>query len=77
MDKPAICGGSAVRDSKIHYGRQYIDDADIDAVVAVLKSDFLTCGPQIRALEKKLCEITGAGYAVACANGTAALHIAC
>jgi UDP-4-amino-4,6-dideoxy-N-acetyl-beta-L-altrosamine transaminase len=77
MEKPAICGGVPVRDKKISYSRQYIDDADIEAVVQVLKSDYLTCGPQITALEEKLCQITGAKYAVACSNGTAALHIAC
>lgn len=77
MEKPAIEGGKPVRDSKIFYGHQYIDDADIQAVVDVMKSDYLTCGPKIGELEKKLCEITGAKYAVVCSNGTAALHIAC
>ena len=77
MDKPAICGGTPVRDTKLFYGHQYIDEADIQAVVDVLKSDFLTCGPKIDELEKRLCQITGAKYAVACSNGTAALHIAC
>ena len=43
----------------------------------VLKSDYLTCGPKIGELEEKLCQVTGAKYAVACSNGTAALHIAC
>lgn len=77
MDKPAICGGTPIRNTKIFYGHQYIDDADIQAVVDVLKSDYLTCGPKIGELEKKLCEITGAKYAVVCSNGTAALHMAC
>ena len=77
MDKPAICGGTPVRDTKLFYGHQYIDEADIQAVVDVLKSDFLTCGPKIDELEKRLCQITGAKYAVVCSNGTAALHIAC
>lgn len=77
MNKPAICGGAPIRSEKIFYGHQYIDDADVQAVVDVLKSDFLTCGPKIGELEKKLCEITGAKYAVVCSNGTAALHIAC
>lgn len=77
MEKPAIEGGTPVRESKIFYGHQYIDEADIQAVVDVLKSDYLTCGPKINELEKKLCEITGAKYAVVCSNGTAALHIAC
>ena len=77
MDKPAIEGGTPVRTSKISYGHQYIDEADIQAVVDVLRSDFLTSGPKITELEKKLCEVTGAKYAVVCSNGTAALHIAC
>ena len=77
MQKPAICGGTPVRDTKLFYGHQYIDDADIQAVVEVLKSDYLTCGPKITELEEKLCKMTGAKYAVVCSNGTAALHIAC
>ena len=77
MDKPAICGGNPIRDTKIFYGHQYIDEADIQAVVDVLRSDYLTCGPKIGELEKKLCQITGAKYAVVCSNGTAALHLAC
>ena len=77
MNKPAICGGTPVRDTKLFYGHQYIDDADIQAVVDVLKSDYLTCGPKITELEEKLCKLTGAKYAVVCSNGTAALHMAC
>ena len=77
MEKPAICGGEPVRSTKIFYGHQFIDEDDIQAVVDVLKSDYLTCGPKIGELEEKLCEVTGAKYAVVCSNGTAALHIAC
>lgn len=77
MDKPAICGGEPIRGKKLFYGHQYIDEADIQAVVEVLKSDFLTCGPKIGELEQKLCDLTGAKYAVVCSNGTAALHMAC
>ncbi len=76
MEKPAIEGGSPVREQKIYYGHQYIDEADIQAVVDVLRSDYLTCGPKIAELEKKLCDITGAKYAVVCSNGTAGLHMA-
>lgn len=76
MDKPAILGGTPVRDSKIFYGHQYLDETDYQAVLEVLKSDYLTCGPKISELEDKLCKMTGAKYAVACSNGTAALHIA-
>lgn len=77
MNKPAIEGGVPTRNTPIYYGHQYIDEADIQAVVDVLKSDYLTCGPKIGELEKKLCDLTGAKYAVVCSNGTAALHIAC
>ncbi|MBO5564323.1 MAG: UDP-4-amino-4,6-dideoxy-N-acetyl-beta-L-altrosamine transaminase [Lachnospiraceae bacterium] len=74
---PAYAGGTPVRTEKIYYAHQMIDQADIDAVAAVMRSDFLTAGPAIEETEKKLCELTGAKYAVLCANGTAALHIAC
>lgn len=77
LEKPAIEGGMPVRDTKIFYGHQYLDEADYQAVLDVLKSDYLTCGPKIEELEQKLCKITGAKYAVAVSNGTAALHIAC
>ena len=74
---PAICGGSPVRDKKLYYSHQDINDKDIEAVVRVLKSDFLTTGPAITEMEEKLCALTGAKYAVALSNDTAALHIAC
>lgn len=77
MEQLAFFGGKPVRDTKLFYGHQYIDDADIAAVTRVLKSDYLTCGPAITELEEKLCKVTGAKYAVVCSNGTAALHIAC
>ncbi len=74
VEELAVFGGKPVLSKKIGYGHQYIDDNDIQAVVDVLKSDYLTCGPKIEEAEKKLCEITGAKYAVLIANGTAALH---
>lgn len=74
MEELAINGGTPIREKTISYGRQWIDDKDIAAVTEVLKGDYLTCGPKITELEKKLCEVTGAGYAVAVSNGTAALH---
>ncbi|SDP58957.1 UDP-4-amino-4,6-dideoxy-N-acetyl-beta-L-altrosamine transaminase [Selenomonas ruminantium] len=77
MDKIALFGGKPVREKKIFYGHQLIEDDDIRAVSDVLKSDYLTCGPKIDELEQKLCEITGAKYAVVVSNGTAALHVAC
>ena len=61
----------------IPYGRQDINEDDINAVVEVLKSDFLTTGPKVAEFEQKFAEYVGAKYAVAVANGTAALHIAC
>ena len=76
MEKLAIFGGTPVRESKIFYGRQCIEQDDIDAVAETLRGDLITCGPKVEALEKKLCEVTGAKYAVVVANGTAALHLA-
>ncbi len=76
MEKPAIFGGTPVRTTPLSYGRQYIDEEDIQAVADTLRSDYLTCGPRITQLEEKLCEVTGAKYCVAVSNGTAALHIA-
>ena len=76
MEKLAIFGGTPVRSNKIFYGRQWIDDDDVKAVAATLKGDLITCGPSVKALEEKLCEVTGAKYAVAVCNGTAALHCA-
>ncbi len=76
MEALALNGGTPVRSTTIGYGRQYIDDADVAAVVETMKSSALTCGPKITELEKKLCEVTGAKYAVVVSNGTAALHIA-
>lgn len=61
----------------IPYGRQYIDEEDIQAVVDVLKSDYLTTGPKIEEFEHIVADYVGAKYAVAVANGTAALHAAC
>jgi len=69
--------GEKSKDLPLPYGRQFIDDDDIRAVSAVLGDDLITCGPRVEALESALCRITGAKYAVACSNGTAALHLAC
>lgn len=76
MEQLAIFGGDPVRKKPIYYGRQCIDQDDIEAVVSTLISDSITCGPKIEELEHKLCEITGAKYAVVVSNGTAALHLA-
>ncbi|MFH1523111.1 MAG: UDP-4-amino-4,6-dideoxy-N-acetyl-beta-L-altrosamine transaminase, partial [Patescibacteria group bacterium] len=60
----------------ITYGKQFIDKNDINEVIKVLKSDWLTQGPKVLEFEKVLARYCGAKYAVACANGTAALHLA-
>lgn len=77
MSELAINGGEPLLKRKISYGHQYIDEDDIQAVVEVLKSDYLTCGPKIEEAEKKLCKVTGAKYAVLVSSGTAALHACC
>ncbi len=59
------------------YGRQMVDESDVAAVAAVLRSDWLTTGPQIDALEAALAATTGGSHAVACSSGTAGLHLAC
>lgn len=61
----------------IPYGRQSISQADIDAVVEVLKSDFLTQGPVVPRFEQTVADYCGAKFGVAVNSGTAALHIAC
>lgn len=63
--------------SVIPYGRQDINQADIDAVVAVLRSDFLTQGPAVPAFENAVADYCGAQHAVAVNSATSALHIAC
>jgi perosamine synthetase len=60
----------------INYGRQWLDEDDIDAVTAVLRSDFLTQGPWVGEFEGALANYVGAQYAVAVSSGTAALHLA-
>jgi UDP-4-amino-4,6-dideoxy-N-acetyl-beta-L-altrosamine transaminase len=58
------------------YGRQTVEDDDIDAVAAALRSDFLTTGPAVEEFEAAFAAVTGAAHAVACNSGTAALHLA-
>src|ERR1700754_4250211 len=58
------------------YGRQTIEDDDIAAVAQALRGDFLTTGPTVDAFEAAFAETVGARHAIACANGTAALHLA-
>ena len=73
----AIHGGKPVRDNKIFYGRQWIDEDDIKTVAETLTGSLITCGPKVSEVEQKLSEYTGAKYTVVCSNGTAALHCAC
>jgi UDP-4-amino-4,6-dideoxy-N-acetyl-beta-L-altrosamine transaminase len=65
------------KDYWISYGRQYIWEDDIEDVVKVLRSPFLTTGPIATEFEKDLCKLTGAKHAIICSNGTSALHLAC
>ncbi|OBR89918.1 UDP-4-amino-4,6-dideoxy-N-acetyl-beta-L-altrosamine transaminase [Clostridium ragsdalei P11] len=77
MNELAINGGTPIRKTYLSYGRQDIDEEDIESVVKVLKGDFLTTGPSVGEFEKKVSDYVGAKYAVAVASGTAALHMAC
>lgn len=77
MEKLAINGGSPVRTQKIFYGRQWVDEKDVEAVSKVLTGDLITCGPKVEEMERTLEKYTGAKHAVAVSNGTAALHCAC
>jgi perosamine synthetase len=70
----AIHGGKPVRDKLLPYGRQSLDDADVQAVVEVLKSDWLTTGPKIAEFEERFAAWVGARHGVSFSSGTAALH---
>src|SRR4030088_1166217 len=74
LETLAIHGGTPVREKLLPYGRQSIDDADIEAVVEVLKSDWLTTGPKIAEFEERFAARVGARHAVSFSSGTAALH---
>lgn len=73
MDRPGIRPAAGM----IPYGRQNIADADVQAVLQVLRSDWLTQGPAIERFERTVARYCGAEHAVAVCNATAALHIAC
>lgn len=77
MEKPAILGGTPVRDNKIYYGRQWVSEEDIAAVSEVLRGPYITCGPKVTEAERKLENYTGAKHAVVVNSGTSALHCAC
>lgn len=76
MQELAIKGGKPVRPTMLPYGRQWVDEDDIAAVVGVLRSDWLTTGPNVAVFEEAFAKQVGAKYAVAVSNGTAALHAA-
>lgn len=68
---------NTVRDSYLPYGRQWIDEEDIESVINVLKGDYLTTGPTISEFERAIASYVGTNYAVSFSSGTAALHGAC
>ena len=70
----AINGGTPVRSTLLPYGRQSVDEADIHAVVDVLRSDWLTTGPKVAEFEEVFATRVGAVHAVSFSSGTAALH---
>lgn len=70
----ALHGGTPVRDKLLPYGRQSLDDGDIQAVVDVLKSDWLTTGPKVDEFEERFAAWVGARDAISFSSGTAALH---
>lgn len=76
VERLAIDGGRPVRTTLLPYGRQSVEDADIEAVVRVLRSDWLTTGPVVGQLEGAFATRVGAAYAVVVNSGTAALHAA-
>src|SRR6202167_6197476 len=69
-----IQGGTPVRETLLPYGRQSLDDADLQAVVEVLKSDWLTTGPKVDEFEERFAAWVGSRYAVSFSSGTSALH---
>src|SRR6266516_4528115 len=70
----AVNGGQPVRETLLPYGRQAIDDDDIQAVVETLRSDWLTTGPKVEEFEEAFAARAGAKHAVSFSSGTAALH---
>jgi len=70
----ALLGGTPVRSTLLPYGRHFIDEADIRAVVEVLRSDWLTGGPKVGEFEEAFAAYVGARYGVSFSSGTAALH---
>src|SRR5438477_10683493 len=77
IDPAASCTANLPASTFLPYARQWVDEEDIQAVVAVLRSDWLTQGPVVSAFERALADCCGARHAVAVSSGTAALHLAC
>src|SRR6478752_2802084 len=73
-NKVAAHGDPAVRNSLLPYGHQHIDEEDINAVVEVLRSDWITTGPKVAEFEEAFAAYVGSKYAVSFSSGTAALH---
>jgi perosamine synthetase len=74
LEALAIHGGTPVREKLLPYGRQSLDENDIQAVIEVLRSDWLTTGPKVAEFEERFAAWVGAKYAVSFSSGTAALH---
>jgi perosamine synthetase len=74
LETLALHGGAPVRERLLPYGRQSVEDADVQAVVKVLKSDWLTTGPKIGEFEERFAAWIGARHTVSFSSGTAALH---
>jgi len=74
LETLAIDGGTSVRAKLLPYGRQSLDDSDIQAVIEVLKSDWLTTGPKVGEFEQQFAAWIGARHAISFSSGTAALH---
>jgi perosamine synthetase len=74
LETPALHGGTPVREKLLPYGRQSLDEDDIQAVVETLRSDWLTTGPKVGEFEEAFATWVGARHAVSFSSGTAALH---
>jgi len=74
LETPALHGGTPVREKLLPYGRQSLDEDDIQSVVETLRSDWLTTGPKVGEFEEAFADWVGARHAVSFSSGTAALH---
>jgi perosamine synthetase len=74
LETPALHGGTPVREKLLPYGRQSLDEDDIQSVLQTLRSDWLTTGPKVGEFEEAFADWVGARHAVSFSSGTAALH---